>query len=292
MEKQSRIELLIGVDNAYNILHPGFRKFENLVLLPTIFGYVVTGTCSSHPTKETHVSILKLAVETNNIIMAGRATHLKDPREDLGILWSLNNLDIDCSEVTEQERKVLENYESTITYSEIDKQYVVAFPWKGNERRLTSNFRVALNRLKQQCVKFRKDTQYLEHYQKILKDQEDRRFIERVEYFKTEEDCHFLAHHGVKKESATTTIRMVFDCLFRQGKSGLSLNDCLWTGPHITADLLKVLLQFKTKSFACISDIEKAFFMMQLREEDRNYTRFLWLEDPTDPNSKLLVYRF
>ncbi|XP_066938279.1 uncharacterized protein [Macrobrachium rosenbergii] len=222
--------------------------------------------------------------------MAEGATQLKDPREDLESLGNLDHLGIDCGEIMEQERKVLENVESTITYSEIDTQYVVALPWKGNKRRLTSNFGLALNRLKQQSVKFQKDTQYLEHYQKILKDQEDGRFIERVEYFKTEV-CHFLAHHGVKKDSATTPIRVVFDCSIRQGKSGLSLNDCLWAGPHITADPLKVLLQFKTKSFACISDIEKAFLMVQLREEDRDYTRFLWLEDPTDPDSKLLVYR-
>ncbi|XP_066959221.1 uncharacterized protein [Macrobrachium rosenbergii] len=216
MEKQSPIELLIGVDNMY-ILHPGFKKLENLVLLPTIFGYMVTGTCSSPPTKETHVSILKLAVETNNIIMAEGATQLKDPREDLESLWSLDHLGINCSEIAEQERKVLKNFESTITYSEIDKQYVVALPWKGNKRRLTSNFGLALNRLKQQCVKFQKDTQYLGHYQKILKDQKDRRFIERVECFKTEE-CHFLAHHGVKKDSATTPVRIVFDCLVRREK--------------------------------------------------------------------------
>ncbi|XP_066974312.1 uncharacterized protein [Macrobrachium rosenbergii] len=254
VEKQSPIELLIGADNVYNVLYPGFRKFENLALLPTIFGYVVTGTCSSPPTKEIHVSILKLAVETGNIITAEGSTHLKDSKEDLETLWSLDHLGIDCSEITEQERKVLENFESTITYSEIDKQYVVALPLKGNKRRLTSNFVLALNRLKQQCVKFQKDSQYVEHYQKILKDQEDRRFIQRAEYFKTEEDCHFLAHHGVKKDSATTPIRRVFDCSVRQGKNGLSLNNCLWTGPHITADLLKVLLQFKTKSFACISD--------------------------------------
>ncbi|XP_066967430.1 uncharacterized protein [Macrobrachium rosenbergii] len=117
-------------------------------------------------------------------------------------------------------------------------KYVVAL----NKRRLTSNFGLALNRLTQQCGKFQKDTQYLEHYQKILKDHEDRGFIERVEYVKTEEDCHFLAHNGVKKDTAT---RIVFDCLVRQGKSGLSLNNCLWTGLHITADLLKVLLQLK-----------------------------------------------
>ncbi|XP_066964381.1 uncharacterized protein [Macrobrachium rosenbergii] len=171
------------------------------------------------------------------------------------------------------------------------KTVCCGFALKGNIRRLTSNFGLALNRLKQQCVKFGKDIQCLEQYQKILKDQEDRRFIERVEYFKTEEDCHFLAHHGVKKDSATTPIRIVFNCSVRRG-SGLSLNNCLWTGPHITADLFRVLLQLKTKLFACISDIEKTFLMVQLREEDRDYTRFLWLEDPTEPTSKLLVYRF
>ncbi|XP_066941290.1 uncharacterized protein [Macrobrachium rosenbergii] len=197
IEKQSPIELLITVDNVYNILHPGFRKFENLVLLPTIFGYMITGTCSFPLIKETHVSILKLAVETDDIIMTEGATQLKDPREDLEGLWSLDHLGINCSEITEQEWKVLKNFESTITYSQIDKQYVVALPWKGNKRRLTSNFGLALNRLKQQCAKFQKDTRYLEHYQKILKDQEDKRFVERVECFKTE-DCHFLAHHGIK----------------------------------------------------------------------------------------------
>ena len=32
--------------------------------------------------------------------------------------------------------------------------------------------------------------------------------------------------------------------------------------------------------------------MVQLREEDRDYTRFLWFENPVDPNSNLIIYRF
>ena len=87
-------------------------------------------------------------------------------------------------------------------------------------------------------------------------------------------------------------MRIVFDCSAKQGKNGVSLNDCLWTGPHITSDLVKILLRFRTNAFACISDIEKAFLMVQLREEDRNYTRFLWFSDPKDPNSTLCIYRF
>ena len=36
LEEQPSIELLIGVDNIYNILHPGFKRIEKLVLLPSI----------------------------------------------------------------------------------------------------------------------------------------------------------------------------------------------------------------------------------------------------------------
>ena len=55
---------------------------------------------------------------------------------------------------------------------------------------------------------------------------------------------------------------------------------------------MQVLLRFRLHQFACASDIEKAFLMVQLREEDRNYTRFLWFENPVDANSKLIIYRF
>ena len=44
LEEQSPINLLIGFDNVYSILHPGFKKIGKLVLLPSIFGYVLTGS--------------------------------------------------------------------------------------------------------------------------------------------------------------------------------------------------------------------------------------------------------
>ncbi|XP_068229526.1 uncharacterized protein [Palaemon carinicauda] len=290
VDKQAPIDMLVGVDNVYNILHPGFRKAGKLILLPTIFGYVVTGSCNAPPVQETQVTVLKLA--TNEEVIEATHKFDSDIKNDLDILWNLDKVGIDCNELKEHDRKVLEDFESTIVYSEMEKQYVVALPWKSNKSRLPSNFGMALGRVKQQCAKFQKDEAYLNHYQKILKDQEDRGFIERVDKNNVVEDCHYLAHHSVQKDSATTPIRIVFDCSWRQGKNGLSLNDCLWTGPHITTDLLKVLLQFRTNNYACISDIEKAFLMVQLREEDRNYTRFLWLQDPTDPNSELIIYRF
>ncbi|XP_068240206.1 uncharacterized protein [Palaemon carinicauda] len=282
--------MLVGIDNVYNILHPGFRKVGKLILLPTIFGYVVTGSCNAPPVQETQVTVLKLA--TNEEVIEATHKFDSDIKNDLDILWNLDKVVIDCNELKEHDQKVLEDFESTIVYSEMEKQYVVALPWKSNKSRLPSNFGMALGRVKQECAKFQKDEAYLNHYQKILKDQEDRGFIVRVDKNNVVENCHYLAHHSVQKDSATTPIRIVFDCSWRQGKNGLSLNDCLWTGPHIMTHLLKVLLQFRTNNYACISDIEKAFLMVQLREEHRNYTRFLWLQDPTDPNSELIIYRF
>ena len=61
LEDQSSIELLIGVDNVYNILHPRFKRNGKLVLLPSIFGYVLTGSYKETSSSEeiSVVSILK-----------------------------------------------------------------------------------------------------------------------------------------------------------------------------------------------------------------------------------------
>ena len=40
------------------------------------------------------------------------------------------------------------------------------------------------------------------------------------------------------------------------------------------------------------TDIEKAFLHVHLHNDDRDFTRFLWLSDPSDPDSEFVVYRF
>lgn len=40
-EEKSFINLLIGVANVYNIVHPGFERQDDFILLPTTFGYVL-----------------------------------------------------------------------------------------------------------------------------------------------------------------------------------------------------------------------------------------------------------
>ncbi|XP_066975346.1 uncharacterized protein [Macrobrachium rosenbergii] len=154
VDKPAPIDMLVGVDNVYNILHPGFRKAGKLILLPTIFGYVVTGSCNAPPVQETQVTVLKLAINEEVI----EATHKydNDVKNDLDILWNLDKVGIDCNELREHDRKVLEDFENTIVYSEMVKQYVVALPWKSNKPRLPSNYGMALGGLNNNVRNFRK----------------------------------------------------------------------------------------------------------------------------------------
>ncbi|XP_074662799.1 uncharacterized protein LOC141915233 [Tubulanus polymorphus] len=127
-------------------------------------------------------------------------------------------------------------------------------------------------------------------YNAIIAEQLSREFIEIVEN-DDKSQGHYIPHHSVKKESITTPIRIVYDCSCKQGDNP-SLNDCLESGPSLINDLVQILIRFRTKNVAFTSDIEKAFLNVKLGENDRNFTKFLWLSDPTDPDSPFKVYRF
>ena len=104
-------------------------------------------------------------------------------------------------------------------------------------------------------------------------------------------DVHYLPHHGILKNSASTPIRIVYDCSSKiRGQP--SLNDCLLTGPSMVNELTSVLMRFRLNEFACTSDIQKAYLMVGLNESDRDYCRFFWPENPLDANSEIITYRF
>ena len=57
--------------------------------------------------------------------------------------------------------------------------------------------------------------------------------------------CFYVPHHGVLKESSTTTkLRVVFDASAKTS-SGVSLNDSLLTGPRIQDEIFKILVRFR-----------------------------------------------
>ena len=132
----------------------------------------------------------------------------------------------------------------------------------------------------------------LKTYGAIITDQLSRGFIDKVKEADVPQNCHFIPHHAVKKDSVTTPVRIVYDCSCHLSPNHPSLNDCLVVGPPFLIDMVTLLLRFCTHKYALTTDIEKAFLHVQLAEEDHSYTHFLWLSKLDNPNSDLTIFRF
>ncbi|XP_069166153.1 uncharacterized protein [Procambarus clarkii] len=131
----------------------------------------------------------------------------------------------------------------------------------------------------------------LKLYHEIIQKQFDDKFIEVVTNDNPKEE-HHLPHNPVLKNSATTPLRIVFNCSAKTRQSRVSLNDCLQTGPSLTQRLYDAQLKFRIGTYTYTADISEAFLRVGLQEEDLNFTNFLWIKDPNDPNSELITYRF
>ena len=180
----------------------------------------------------------------------------------------------------------LQSYQQT-SITQTPEGYIARFLWKEDKPLLPSNINTCKRGTQTLLNKLRQTPELLCIYDHIIKEQEEQGFIERV-YDGTTQNVHYLPHHPVKKESATTPIRIMYDCNCRGHGNLISLNDCLIIGLLPLNNLCPILIQFRTFS----ADIEKAFLHVKLHPTVRNYTRFLWPTNPTDPTSEFQPYRF
>ena len=97
------------------------------------------------------------------------------------------------------------------------------------------------------------------------------------------EKCFYLPHHGVVKESSTTTkFRLVFDGSAKTS-SGRSLNDNLLVGPKKQDDLFHITLRFRLHEVALTADITKMYRMVKLTKASSDFQRILFRFTPEGP---------
>jgi hypothetical protein len=90
-------------------------------------------------------------------------------------------------------------------------------------------------------------------------------------------------YHTKKPEQ----IRGVFDSSAKF--NGVSLNNVLLTGPDLSNRLLGVLVRFRREMIAVTADVQHMFHCFIVREDHRNYLRFLWYKD-NDFEKELIEY--
>jgi len=166
--------------------------------------------------------------------------------------------------------------------------WTAPLPFRQDRKRLPNNRPVALKRAKLLDMSLQKNAVKKEHFQKFMKGILDNQYAEEAPALSQDEECWYLPIFGVYHPQKKDQIRGVFDSSAMY--EGVSLNSVLMSGPDLTNSLLGVLLRFRHKPVAVTADIEQMFYRFKVREDHRNYLRFLWYKD-NDFQNELVEYR-
>ena len=101
-------------------------------------------------------------------------------------------------------------------------------------------------------------------------------------------EFYYLPHHGVLKESSTTTkLRVVFDGS-AVTPTGVSLNDNLLVGPRIQDEIFKIMIRFRFHLIGITGDCTKMYRQIGLHEKAQDFHRLIWRDSK---DQSLSVYR-
>ena len=269
------IDVLVGADYLKGCTIRG--KFDEPVAVETKLGWVLSGPLKGQDTCAD--------VHFTQVNFVASSVGEQESLEDVQRLWDLGTLGI--REITDQ---VHESFENNISFN--GSRYSVCLPWKEGHPELPTNYGTSLYRLRTQMQRLEKDPDILKEYGNIIEEQLRVGVIEKVAELEKAPRIHYLPHQAVvRKESATTKVRVVYDASSKESKSVACLNDCLHVGPPLTPLLYNILLRFRENRVVLVGDIEKAFLNVEVGPEDRDCLCFLWVEKPPDL-SQVVVYRF
>jgi hypothetical protein len=152
----------------------------------------------------------------------------------------------------------------------------------------------ALNRFLKTESRFSKEPTLKAEYIKYMQQFQELGYIEPVptsNLNKLASECYYIPHHVVVKPSSNTTkYRVVFDASAKS-ETGVSLNAALYTGPKLQIDLQPLLIRFMSYPVALSADIWKFYPQTHIHEDDRDFQRFLWREEPQLPIKELRMTR-
>ena len=276
-DENFQISILIGADFYWLFIQDRIVRGEGPTAVESRLGYLLSGPLPfPHSVYITCSQVLTLSCITEEV--------------DCDNFWQIESTAITPVKQN-SDTEFLQQYLDNSVTVQPNGTYSLKFPWKTNHPTLPSNYTVCAKRTRSMAFRLAKTPHLLKLCNSIIEEQESRGFIERVSS-NTSTSVHYIPHHPVKKESLTTPIRIVYDCSCKQSPDSPSLNDCLNPGPPFLNDLCAILLRFRQHNIAFSSDIEKAFLHVHLDKADRNFTRFLWLSNPADPNSPFVTFRF
>ena len=169
-----------------------------------------------------------------------------------------------------------------------ENSWVAPLPFKAQRPCLANNKEQALKRFSSLKRNLQRKPEMKGHFFSFMSKMFEDDHAEIAPPLKDNEECWYLPIFGVYHPKKPGKIRVVFDSSSQH--EGVSLNDVLLKGPDLNNTLLGVLIRFRKEAVAIVADIQQMFHSFQVKEEHRNFLRFLWFKD-NDPTKDITEYR-
>ena len=203
---------------------------------------------------------------------------------------------IGVRETVDEKQLSVDHEKFPINIGRNGERYAVNLPWKPDTEIIASHYNLSKARLGHLQQSLEANDDLMKSYNAIIDEQLESGIVEPVvneEKIASSKRVHYMPHHAVVREDKSTTkVRIVFNGSAKSKKEELSINDCLERGPNIMPSLFDILVRFRSNPYAVVADIEKAFHMITIKEEDRDALRFLWLKRVDEGLTEVVVYRF
>ncbi|XP_050684778.1 uncharacterized protein LOC126979511 isoform X3 [Leptidea sinapis] len=202
---------------------------------------------------------------------------------DLSRFWELDTIS-SKHKLTPEEKRCEQIFADT-TYRESDGRFVVTLPLKEPPTILGDSYNMARHRFISLERRLQKNPILQKLYFDFMREYIELGHMTEINSFdwNSTEPSYYLPHHGVMKESSSTTkLRVVFDAS-AVTTSGKSFNDIQMIGATLQDDLQSILLRFRQHRIAVSADIQQFYRQHLVTSPQRCLQQILWRESPRTP---------
>jgi len=262
--KPAPIDILLGAEIFFKILVNGRYDCEGLpVLQNTKLGYILSGKIHNSYVKQYKKQCHSFFVQTDSL------HHMMER------FWSIEEM---TNKILTKEEKSCEKHFELINRRLQTGRYEVKLPLSDSADKLCDSYHTAKAKFLALEQRLLKQPQPKKDYSEFLEEYVQLGHMTQLDEAEVKKECRniYMPHHGILKEtSSTTKLRVVFNGS-EKISNGVSLNDILMIGPKVQDDLCDIVQRFRLHRIVMSADVAKMYRQVWVHPEGRCLQRILW----------------
>ena len=297
---EEQVDIVIGQDALWRVIKRVIVLKNDMAILRTIFGSVLTGVTEIGEDKEKPPSCAfslgsKKETVTNDELNA-----------ILRQFWETEKFGVSAPSETETDQTeskspltlaesiAVDTFKKNISFKK--GKYRTKLIKRPNVPPLKNNIKIALARFRGHEEKLKRSAEQKKVFDDAISEymlegdveKVDISLAEAIEEAKASSGIFYLPFRIVSQVLKERKFRLVYDGSCASGLGGPSLNESLLPGPKSQADIMEILLHFRAHKVGLCSDVKRYFLSVRLDdEEDKNLLRFLHRDE-----NGISIYRF